>query len=99
MKAVREPEKEIRVLSPEEVGKLLDACPSLRWRAFIALAVTTGMRRGELLALRWEDVDLEAGTVWVRNTESHLTKSRKNRVLGLLPEAAALLGQLRRKGS
>ena len=98
VKSVREPEKEIRVLSTEEVGKLFDACPSLRWRAFIGLAVTTGMRRGELLALRWEDVDMEAGSVWVRNTESHLTKSRRNRLLGLVPEAGALLKQLPRRG-
>ena len=32
------------------------------------LAVTTGMRSGELLGLRWEDIDLEAGTLQVRRT-------------------------------
>ena len=49
VKPVRIAEKTLRVLSPAEVGILLDACLTDRWRAFIALAVTTGMRRGELL--------------------------------------------------
>jgi integrase len=34
------------------------------------LAVSTGMRQGELLGLKWEDVDLEAGTLRVRRTLS-----------------------------
>ena len=32
------------------------------------LAITTGMRSGELLGLKWEDLDLNAGVVWVRRT-------------------------------
>jgi integrase len=35
------------------------------------LAVSSGMRQGELLALRWEDVDLEAGTLRVQRSVSH----------------------------
>jgi len=98
VKPVREPEKEIRMLSPEEVGKLMGACPSVWWQALVAVAVTTGMRRGELLALRWEDVDFNQETVWVRNTREHRTKSRKNRVLALRPEVADLLHTLPREG-
>ncbi len=98
VKQVREPEKTIRALSGEEIEKLLDACPSLWWKAFISVAVTTGMRRGELLALRWKDVDLESGTVWVRNYSGHTTKSRKNRVLALLPEVCGLVDRLERRG-
>ena len=98
VKQVREAEKAVRVLSTEEIERLLEACPSVRWRALIALAVYTGMRRGELLALRWRDVDLDTGTVWVRNTSEHLTKSRKNRVLALGRELCELLRELARKG-
>ena len=63
IKQVREPEREIRVLSEGEVQRLLDAAPSIRWKALISLGVTTGIPRGEILALRWKDVDLEEGTV------------------------------------
>jgi len=97
VRPVREAEKEIRVLSPEEVGQLLEACPPW-WRALVAVAVTTGMRRGELLALRWEDVDLEGGTVMVRNTPDHKTKSRRNRALALAGPVRTVLRDLARRG-
>jgi len=98
VKQVREPERTIRVLTADEVSKLLEACPSEAWRTLVALAVTTGMRMGELTALRWCDVDLAQGLVHVRNTEHHLTKSRRNRVLGLFPDVADMLRGLPRTG-
>ena len=99
VKPVNEPEREIRVLCTEEVQKLMGACPSAWWEALIAVAVTTGMRRGELLALRWEDVDLQSATIWVRNTPGHRTKSRRNRALVLRGEVAALLRLLPCRGT
>lgn len=50
-----------------------------RWAALWELAAGTGMRRGELLALRWSEVDLEAGVVRV---ERSLTQIRQERVYG-----------------
>lgn len=95
---VREPERDIRVLSAEEVEKLLGACHSTRWRALVTLAVTTGMRLGEMQALRWEDVDLEKGAVEVKNTPDHRTKSGKNRTLPLPEETVQVLDRLDRNG-
>lgn len=62
------PAAEIRPLSGEDVGRLLDVAEREddRLRALYAVAAHTGMRLGELLALRWADVDLEAGAVHVR---------------------------------
>jgi integrase len=63
---------------PGELEKLLTACEGSRSRwlpAVIQLAVETGMRRSELLAMRWEDVDLEAHTVLLRNTKNGLPRS------------------------
>jgi integrase len=54
-----------RCLSPEEEGRLLKALPN-RMRPLVTMALHTGMRRGELRALRWEDVDLATATVRVR---------------------------------
>ena len=60
--------KEMRPLIPEEARRLLEAARGSRLEALYVLAVTTGMRQGELLALRWQDVDIENGTVSVRRT-------------------------------
>jgi integrase len=60
--------KEIRVLSSEESKRLLRAARGSRFEALYILAITTGMRQGELLGLKWEDVDLEEGVIRVRRT-------------------------------
>ncbi len=60
--------KEIKVLTSEEVKRLLRALRGERLEALYVLAVTTGMRQGELLGLKWEDVDLGVGVVRVRRT-------------------------------
>lgn len=55
-----------RVWTPEEVWSFLAAAQDSRWYALFFLAVFTGMRRGELLGLKWEDVDWQEARIWVR---------------------------------
>ena len=59
---------EMRTLDPGQVRALLDAVADDRLEALYVLAVTTGMRQGELLALRWRDVDLATGRLRVTGT-------------------------------
>lgn len=64
-----------RYLRPEEVDRLIKVARLLdrRWGrlpALITLAFHTGLRVGNLLALRWRDVDLDAGTVKVAKTKN-----------------------------
>jgi integrase len=59
---------EFDTLSVEEVRRLLAAAAGDRLEALYVLAVTTGLREGELLALRWSDVDLESGSLRVRGS-------------------------------
>jgi integrase len=58
--------KEIQVLDREEMARFLEAAKkySPHYTAFV-LEMATGLRRGELLALRWTDVDLKQGTLAV----------------------------------
>jgi integrase len=56
-----------RIASPAEAAELLAALPE-RDRALWATAMYAGLRRGELLALRWEDVDLAAGVIHVERS-------------------------------
>jgi integrase len=52
-----------RALTREEVARLLQACSGSRWAPFVTLALTVGARRGELLALRWLNINIESKTV------------------------------------
>jgi integrase len=56
-----------RIASPAEATALLAALPE-RDRALWATAMYAGLRRGELLALRWEDVDLDSGVIHVERS-------------------------------
>jgi integrase len=69
--AVKPPQvlrEEIRPLTPEQAKTLFEAAKGDRLEALYVLAVTTGLRQGELLGLKWDDVDMEAGTLQVRRT-------------------------------
>jgi integrase len=50
-----------RYLSQEECRTLLDACPTAIMRSVVMLALNTGMRRGEILHLKWKDINLREG--------------------------------------
>ncbi len=54
-------------LSPVQVKRFLDEC-SPRWRLFFTVALDTGLRRGELIGLRWGDIDLLERILYVRRS-------------------------------
>jgi integrase len=84
------PQGRTRYLSPSELKAALEAAPE--WmRVPLALAAFTGMRRGELLALRWMDVEFENRRLYL-----HETKNGTLRVLPLNELAFGLLSKLRR---
>ena len=60
--------REMRALDGEATGKLLRAATETRLYVPIMIAVTTGLRRGEILGLRWEDVDFENANLAVRQS-------------------------------
>ena len=75
VKAPRPTKNEIRPLSPEQARTFLKAARGDRFEALYVLAVHCGLREGELLGLKWDDLDLEAGTLSVRRT---LSETRAN---------------------
>jgi integrase len=97
--APRPTKKEIHPLTPIEARTLLEAAKGERFEALYVLAVTAGLRRGELLGLRWTDVDLERGYVQVRQqlirTEGGLTftspKGGRSRSVRLTTSAIEVL--------
>lgn len=86
---------------PEEAARLIDAAfaVSEEWGTLVWLIMTTGMRRGEVSALTWADVDLETGTVEVRQnfvkragiSKIKDTKTHQMRRIALDTETVVLL--------
>lgn len=59
--------REVESWDAPQVRTFLDACRGHRLEALFTVAVVTGLRQGELLGLRWPDVDWSAGTITVRH--------------------------------
>ena len=108
VRAPRPKKKEIRPLSPAQARAFLQAAGETgdRFEAAYVLAVHCGLRRGEILGLKWDDLDLEAGTLQVRRTLSEaragqrfeLPKNGKGRSIRLTSQAVeALRGHLGRQ--
>jgi integrase len=96
--------KEPTVLTEEQTLALLEASKGTRLHMPILLAVSTGMRRGEILALRWSDCDLKEGQIYVRavsQTSAGITfkepKSRTSRRALALPQFAVVALKEHRK--
>jgi integrase len=70
VKAPRPTKKEVQTLSPSDARAFLETARGDRREALYVLALTSGMREGELLGLKWEDVNLPVGTHSVRRTLS-----------------------------
>jgi len=81
--------KPIRILTVAERQRLFEASPEFL-RPIMLAALKTGMRRGELLGLKWKDVDLEHGNISVRRT-----KSGKLRMIPMHPDMAESLARLK----
>jgi integrase len=93
----RAEQKEMRALDAEGAAALLKGCERSIIGAAIVTSLGTGLRRGELLALRWGDVDLEAGLLTVQraiervdgNTRFKDPKTKRSRRTISLPRFVA----------
>lgn len=93
-------------LTPMQEGQFMDEC-SDRWRLFFRVALSTGLRRGEMIGLRWGDVSLGESVIDARRSicpyddvdddESLTTKTEAGeRVVPLFPDALEALEELYR---
>lgn len=67
---------EAQPFTAEEARALLDSVAGDRLVALYAVALTLGLRQGELLGLRWEDLDLDRGVLRVRQQLRHMKRER-----------------------
>ena len=83
---VDQPGKLPVVLSPEEVARLLDAAPGLKYKAALSVAYGAGLRAGEVVALKVSDIDSERMLIRVEQGKGH-----KDRNVMLSPHLLELL--------
>ena len=99
----RVPTKFPRFLSQDEVDRIVtavqDGVEAHAWLAdLIVFAVHTGLRRGELVNLQWDAVDLDTCALTVTNTETFTTKNGKDRRVPLSDTAVSVLKRLAEDG-
>jgi len=70
MKFLRENNARTRYLSVDECHRLIDSCMAPHIRAIVTVALHTGMRLGEILNLRWQDLDFSSGFILVRDSKN-----------------------------
>lgn len=68
---------EIEVLTRDEQAALIRGSYNHRYGVFVRLTLFTGIRLGELLGLKWEDVDVKGGMINIRRTLSRLNKMKR----------------------
>ncbi|HJS88960.1 MAG TPA: site-specific integrase [Steroidobacteraceae bacterium] len=93
----KEPRGRTRFLTDEERAALLEACAKSEWpplQTLVLLAITTGARKGELIRLKWSDIDLKNGRALVRET-----KNDEQRTLPLAGKALEALRALKLQNS
>jgi len=104
IKKFKTPETSRRFLTKEQIKEVLksaanpdvycDGKPTLL--PFVATAIYAGLRKGELLALEWPDIDFKHNILLVRNKKDFTTKSKKNRTIELHPKLKIILWKHRK---
>ncbi|NLX92159.1 MAG: site-specific integrase [Firmicutes bacterium] len=106
VKLPHDPKKEIQCLDTEGVKRFLAAARETKHFPAYFLALNTGLRRGELLGLRWKDVDLKAGSITVnqglvRTKQGLVLQEPKtklsNRTIGISPQVVSVLKEHKKR--
>jgi integrase len=88
---VRVPETQPVFLTKDDLLKLIAAIKQLWLREVVIFAVSTGLRRGEIANLKWNQIDLQRKLMFIENSPTFKTKTGKRRILPLNDTAIYLL--------
>jgi len=93
------PERDPIFFSSEDFKLIVGSTKQEWFRSIVVLAACTGMRRGEIVNLRWKDIDLSQKVVRVHSSSTYRTKNGKRRVIPLNAIALQVLSRLDHKTS
>lgn len=93
------PERDPIFFSPEDFKLIVSSIKQEWFKSIVIFAACTGMRRGEIVNVRWKDIDLVQKVVRVHSSSTFRTKSGKRRVIPLNVIALQLLERLDHKTS
>lgn len=79
-----------------DFAQLLLAVDDEQFRSLVLFAVLTGLRRGELISLRWSDIDLENRLIRIRNKEDFTVKAQRPRTIPINKDLFRLIEALPR---
>lgn len=102
------PKTEAEGYEPEQIARIMEALKTapLRWQCVTHLMIATGMRRGEVMGLKWENIDLESGSIKVcvnlqyhprRGIYEDTPKNGRTRFVSIPAEVVTLLRQHRKE--
>ncbi|MBS3982821.1 MAG: site-specific integrase [Dethiobacter sp.] len=98
----RQKKEEMKVLTPAEAARFMDAVIYSPWKAFFSLLLSSGMRPSEALGLKWPDIDFEGGKITVNRSLTRprgaawvLDETKTNKSRRTIPLPASVMADLR----
>lgn len=86
------PSRYSRYVKPEEIDRMIDACPNTEWKLLFGLARHAGLRiPSESHLLTWADVDFEHGRLTVRSPKTEHHAGHEQRIIPITPKLMILL--------
>ncbi|MDP2886757.1 MAG: tyrosine-type recombinase/integrase [Ignavibacteria bacterium] len=95
-KLLRVPAKDPCFLTLSEFLKLCSAVEDVGFRRLLLFAASTGMRRGELVNLCWEDLDFERRSIRIRNRSNFVVKGYRPRTIPMPADISKIFSSLRK---
>ncbi|HUI31243.1 MAG TPA: tyrosine-type recombinase/integrase [Candidatus Acidoferrales bacterium] len=97
-KNIRQERRAVKFLSRADMDKLLSAVREEYLKRLFIFAVLTCMRRGEIVFLRWDDVNFELRLINIHPADDHRTKFNKERSIPISPQIEELLKSIEHRG-
>lgn len=96
---IRKVQKRKRWLTEAEAKRLIDSCTTAMHKEIVTIAIQTGMRKNEILHLRWSEVDIDRRMIVLGNLDVSRTKTSTGRIIPLTDEAISALNGAKRRQS